>query len=336
MTIINPFLLSGPAQIEAYQKKRISDWEQQKGESEEDFDYYFNSIVEQWNLDDFNETMINIDTLGELDGIDIDMSAVLHEVLKSNDILNEYGYLNLKNTSSDLINTIINDLTFLTDEQVSELETMIDNIQNNKPVDYETYSKGMFTFLPASENLVPYTVTEAESNSIWEHLNQNNIVDDYGILLVEPNSSELSNAVDGIPGLTTYQKERVLLLLNKHPELAYHKYIENFMANQTYNNDVVDDYLPGVGVYTPDEIELKLTEGLSKEELNFIRSIALMEWNIMLISQKSIHKSRKKSAEKVENTKRKEKVEEEQYLAQIEAKYQQEFKSRLKGKKKGK
>ena len=103
MTIINPFLLSGPAQIEAYQKQRISDWEQQKGESEEDFDYYFNSIVEQWSLDDFNETMINIDTLGEIDGIDIDMSTVLHEILKSNDILNEHGYLNLKNTSSDLI-----------------------------------------------------------------------------------------------------------------------------------------------------------------------------------------------------------------------------------------
>ena len=48
--------------------------------------------------------MINIDTLGELDGIDIDMSTVLHELLKSNDILNEHGYLNLKNTSSDLIN----------------------------------------------------------------------------------------------------------------------------------------------------------------------------------------------------------------------------------------
>ena len=110
---------------------------------------------------------------------------------------------------------------------------------------------------------------------------------------------------------------------------------KTFMANQTYSNDVVDDYLPGVGVYTPDEVELKLTEGLSKEELNFIRSIALMEWNIMLISQKSIHKSRKKSVEKIKTTKKREKVEEEQYLAQIEAKYQQEFKSRFKDKKRG-
>jgi hypothetical protein len=61
--------------------------------------------------------------------------------------------------------------------------------------------------------------------------------------------------------------------------------------------------------------------------------MAILEWNVMLISQKSIHNSRKKSIKKIKDEKKKDKQENEQFIAKIEAKYQEEAKKRL-GKKK--
>ena len=41
------------------QKQRIADWENDKGKSRSDFDHYFESIKDQWGLDDYNETTIS-------------------------------------------------------------------------------------------------------------------------------------------------------------------------------------------------------------------------------------------------------------------------------------
>lgn len=337
MAIINPFLLSGPEQIEAYQKQRIADWENDKGKSRSDFDHYFESIKDQWGLDDYNETTLSINDLKEIEGIDAEVSQILHDTLKSNGVLNEHGYLNLKEANLNILDKVVEELTFLSDTQIDELQDLLKIIQQNKPIDYETYSKGMFTFLPSSDHLKAFTTTESESHNLWDRLNSNQIIDDYGILLFEPNSKELDDAVqNALSGINSNQKERVLLLLNKHPELSYFQYIENFKNSQSYNNESQNSDLPQVGIYASKEIDLQTIEGLTKEEINFIRSIALMEWNIMLISQKGAHKNRKKSAEKFKKEKKRDEVENQQYNAQIEAKYQQEFKNRLKSKKKEK
>ena len=61
--------------------------------------------------------------------------------------------------------------------------------------------------------------------------------------------------------------------------------------------------------------------------------MAVLEWNVMLISQKSIHKSRKKTMKKIKDEKKKDKAENEQFIAKVEAKYREDSKKRL-GKKK--
>lgn len=308
-----------------------------KGASRSDFDHYFESIKDQWGLNDYNETILSVNELKNIDGIDNDLSQQLHDTLKSNGILNEHGYLNLKEANSNILANVVEELSFLSDTQIDELHDLLKTIQQNKPIDFETYSKGMFTFLPSSDHLKGFSITESESHKIWDQLNSNQIIDDYGILLLEPNSKELDNAIlNELAGIGANQKERVLLLLNKHPELSYHKYIENFKNSQSYNNESQNDYLPQVGIYASKEINLQTIEGLTKEEINFIRSIALMEWNIMLISQKGAYKNRKKSSEKIKKEKKRDEAENQQYNAQLEAKYQQEFKNRLKGKKKEK
>ena len=84
----------------------------------------------------------------------------------------------------------------------------------------------MFTYTPGNPNLKSFTITESTSKAIWSQLNSKNIIDDFGVLLLSPNSTELTSAINGLSGLNEFQKERVLSILNQHPELSYHSYIK--------------------------------------------------------------------------------------------------------------
>ena len=186
----------------------------------------------------------------------------------------------------------------------------------------------MFTYTPGNPNLKSFTITESTSKAIWSQLNSKNIIDDFGVLLLSPNSTELTSAINGLSGLNEFQKERVLSILNQHPELSYHSYIKSFQETPDPSNP-----LPGPGIYFADGVPIKKTNGLTKEELNYIKIMAVLEWNVMLISQKSIHKSRKKTMKKIKDEKKKDKAENEQFIAKVEAKYREDSKKRL-GKKK--
>ena len=72
MTIINPFLLAGKDQLEAYQKRRINDWEERKGESQIDFDNYMEQIMEQWSIHEMDDTIVKRDAF---QGIGISMQS---------------------------------------------------------------------------------------------------------------------------------------------------------------------------------------------------------------------------------------------------------------------
>ena len=133
----------------------------------------------------------------------------------------------------------------------------------------------------------------------------------------------MSLAVHGLQGINEFQKERVLAILNQHPELSYHAYIKNFTTNPDASNP-----LPRPGVYFADGVPIKKEHGLTKEQLNYIKIMAVLEWNIMLVSQKSIHKSRKKAMEKIKKEKKKDKQENEKYIAEMEAKYKAQNKKR--------
>ncbi|MEK9726777.1 MAG: hypothetical protein VW397_01580 [Candidatus Margulisiibacteriota bacterium] len=325
MTMINPFLLAGPDQIRKYQENRIKEWEKRKGESKTDFDHYFSQLVDQWEMDDFNETIIPINEFESLDGIDINASTLIHNALKSANILNGNGYINLKQLDISNLIAVLNDLSFLSEDQKTALADILTNIQSNRPQDFETFTRGMFTYLPTNPEKTQFSISEMESNEIWEQLNNNLILDDFGILLVKPNSPELQAAVNALTGISSNQKERVLQLLNQHPELSYHSYISSFNFQE-------NSVLPGAGVYLPDGADIKKTTGLTKEELNYIRIVALLEWNVMLISQKAIHKSRKKSNAKVKAEKKKDKIEFEKHLAELAARSRQESNKRDKSK----
>ena len=214
MTIVNPFLLAGPNQIREYQKDRIKDWEKQKGDSRTDFDHYFEQLVDQWEVDDFNETIVSLNQFEDLEGIDLDASALIHKALKSANILNGNGYINLKQFDLNSIIAVLNDLSYLTADQKNNLTEMLTNIQNNRPQEFETFTQGMFTYLPTKADLQSFKITETESKAIWNQLNNNDILDDYGVLLLKPKSSELSTAVSNLTGISADQKERVLKLLS--------------------------------------------------------------------------------------------------------------------------
>jgi hypothetical protein len=328
MAIINPFLLAGPDEVRKYQESRIKDWENMKGDEQVDFDHYFSELVDQWTVGDITDTLIKSNAFNTIDGIDSDGSSLIHAALKDAGILNESGFISLKTTDFSNLQTILTNISSLTGVQLNDIQTLLENIQKNKPSDFETFTKSMFTYLPNAAHLTPYKITESQSASVWTQLNQNNILDEYGLLLVPVNSDELDNAVKQLSGINDSQKERILQLLNKHPELSYHSYISDLNNRNTVTENK-DSFLPQAGTYIPDCENVRTIIGLTKEELNYIRGIALMEWNVMLISQKSIHKSRKKSADKVKKERKKDAQENEKFLAEIEMKYQQEFKKRL-------
>lgn len=328
MTIINPLLLAGPEQIKEYQKQRIEEWTKKKGESQTDFDHYFADIVNQWDVEDFQETSVDIDEF-QTESIDLETSINIQKELKKAGLLNSNGFINLKTISIDSVIDALKNFPGLTDDEKQSIAQIIQNIQYNKPIDFETFSKSMFTYTPNNPNLQQFTINESTSISIWNQLNAANIIDDYGVLLLKPNSSELSSAINGLSGLTESQKERILSILNQHPELSYHSYMESFEETPDSSS-----LLPRVGIYLPDGVPIKKIKGLTKEQLDYIKIVAVLEWNVMLVSQKSIHNSRKKSIKKVKDEKKKDKQENEQFIAKIEAKYQEDAKKRLEKKKK--
>lgn len=319
--IINPFLLAGKDQIEEYQKQRVRDWEKAKGDEEIDFDHYFEKIIDQWNIDEFDENIVDNDAF-VTNGIDIDASKQIKDSLIKSGILNKNGYINFEfKLNAATITTLIDDIGVFSDEDKSTILSLLESIQSNKSENYDTFSKHMFEFYPTNGI---GAITSMESEAIWASLKSNGIIDEYGILLVSPNSDELSAGVNIIPGLSHDQRTRVLGLLNKHPELSYSSYIRH------YN----DEELPSVNAYIPEGSDVITRVGLTKEEYNYIKIIALLEWSMMTICQKGAFKARKKIYEKAKAEKKKIEVEEQQYLAKLEAQFKEESKQANKSSKK--
>jgi hypothetical protein len=134
----------------------------------------------------------------------------------------------------------------------------------------------MFTYTPTNPNQQQYIINESKSHQIWTQLNAKNIIDDYGVLLLKPKSSELTSAINGLQGINDLQKERILAILNQHPELSYHSYISRFETEPDASNP-----LPGAGIYFADGVPIKKSNGLTKDQLNYIKIMAVLEWNIM-------------------------------------------------------
>ena len=56
MTIFDPLLFAGKAQLEKYQKDRMESWKKMKGTSKPNFDVYFEEIKKKWRLELPDET----------------------------------------------------------------------------------------------------------------------------------------------------------------------------------------------------------------------------------------------------------------------------------------
>ena len=328
MAIINPLLLAGPEQIRRYQEQRIKDWTDRKGESSTDFEHYFSEIANQWEMDEFNETILDVNEFEDIDGLDLEASQKIQDALKKSKVLNSDGFLDIKNFNIENILSALDEFPGLSNEQKDSIASRLEAILNHRPQDFETFTKSMFTYEPVSNKQKKFTITENESHKIWDQLNDLNIIDNYGVLLLKPKSAELESAINGLTVINNDQKERVLGILNQHPELSYRSYLNNL----TESSDP-DSILPTPGLYFGDGVPVKKINGLSKEQLNYIRIMAVLEWNVLLMSQKSIHKTRKRSIENIKKAKKQEKQENEQFLAQLEAKYRQQAKQKTQKKK---
>ena len=316
MAIVNPLLLATADQVLAYQESRVKEWTEQRGENKIDFDHYFEEIAAQWELDDFYDTSVNIDQFNDIDGIDTELSATIRTKLTHANLLDSNGFINLKDISDASILAALNEFSDdeLSPEQKASITATLNALKTNKPTDFETFTKGMFTTTPALEKDQKYAISESESHAIWDALNQNGAINDFGVLLLKTHSEELESVIYRIGNITDDQKKRVFVLLNQHPELSYHAYIQKF-------NQQTTDGPKSVGIYVANGANMKQEHGLTQEQLNYIKVMAVLEWNIMIMSQKSIHKSRKKSVEKVKKQKKEDQQSNEKYMAQLEAKY---------------
>jgi hypothetical protein len=301
--MLNPILLAGASAIKQHQEQRIKEWTEKKGTSEVDFSHYISEIMDQWTMGDQRETSVDIDTFEGIEDIDALLSKLIQQKLKSSGILSDSGFINLTTITEDQLFDALSEFTQLTDDQKTTILTTIQAIQTNTPIDFETYTPSMFTFMPTDPSLQQYQISEDTSRQIWATLNDTHVLDEYGVLQLPPKSDELASEVYRLPGITDDQKERVLALLNRHPELSYHSYLDRF--NSADDSDV----LPKAGLYFANGVEMRRNQGLSKDELDMIKIIAVLEWNVYSISLKSAHKERTKShakrkAEKKENEKK--------------------------------
>ena len=227
----------------------------------------------------------------------------------------------MKTINYDAVFNGLNQFSNLTDDQKASIAKRLNAMLNNKPGDFETFTSSMFEFSPTSPKHGNHAISKAQSSQIWQTLNTLNVIDDYGVLLLKPNSDELTAAINGVPSLSTGQKERVLAILNQHPELSYRSYLADFGEVSDPESE-----LPRAGIYFADGAPVKKSEGLTKEQLNYIRIMAVLEWNVMLISQKTVHKTRIKSAEKLKKEKKADKLENEKHMAELEARYREQAK----------
>ena len=227
MVLINPFLLAGPEEVKKYQKKRIQDWENNKSEDYTDFESYFNNIVDQWEVDDPSQNTIEYDQFTEIDGIDTDLSTLIKNKLIDHNILNEYGYINFDiEIDSEMIESVLDEVGLFDDNQKSTVLELIQSIQSDKSSDFDVFSKTIFEYFGEESK---YSVSTSTSAQIWDYLKEAGVIDGYGVLQLEINSSELESSINNIPFLSSDQKERVLALLNKHPEISYSSYIKNWV-----------------------------------------------------------------------------------------------------------
>ena len=88
-------------------------------------------------------------------------------------------------------------------------------------------------------------ISATQSANIWNQLNGMGVIDDFGVLLLPTDSNELTTAVNQLNGINNQQKNHIIGLLNQHPELSYHSYIENFSKING------DDQLPTAGFIYP-------------------------------------------------------------------------------------
>jgi hypothetical protein len=326
MVIVNPLLLASADQILAYQESRVSDWTKKLNTDPITFDNYFEKLAAQWSMDDFYSTSIDIDEFNSIKGIDTALSFSIRNKLSDAKLIDRNGFINLKEISDT---AILNAISSFEDHELSpQQKTAICNqlnaLSQNKITDFETFTKFMFTTNPANPEEQHFKITETESEQIWKNLNLNGAIDDFGVLLFEPHSEELKSIVARIPELTESQKDRVFSLLNQHPELSYHAYLSQFNRKEDPEGPTP------VGIYMSNGKQISQENALTQEQLNYIRIMAILEWNTLIMSQKSIHNSRKKSAEKIKSEKKQSQAEQEKFWALMEAKYREENKKKNK------
>ena len=148
--IINPFLLAGKDQIIEYQKQRVKDWEESKGGDKVDFDRYFDKILDQWGLQEFDENIVDQDTFVTED-IDFDASSLIKEKFTAAGLLNGSGFINFNASFTiENISTIIDDIGLFSNDDKQNILSLLESIQTKKSETFETFSKQIFEYFPSN------------------------------------------------------------------------------------------------------------------------------------------------------------------------------------------
>ena len=77
-------------------------------------------------------------------------------------------------------------------------------------------------------------------------------------------------------------------------------------------------------LYIPDGADVETKVGLTEEEKQYIRAIALMEWNFIIMNRRTHQKVQKKKSQKIKKKKKELEAQELQFLAKLEAKHREQ------------
>jgi hypothetical protein len=288
---INPALLATKKSSEVYMNRKVASIESKKmsGDSSPDFTAFLKDLTDQYITSNNDDTDIDTTDLISKD-ITRDHATTLHSDLVSN------GYIN--NAKDGLINLTINTDTIASylSHRLSELgtpqpehaaQTLVQQ-SSNKKTNIGAFTKQLFYV----ESLIPSPL----STDIWHQLHRNDILDDYGVLWKTPTDAGVSQSLSGL-NLTNNQHDYVIGLLSQFRGLTYLEYKKTWEKEAKAPKK--SSHAPGF--YIPKELRKSTPptpERLSREELEEIRKVALLEWTIILGTQRNNHKTSIKRTDK--------------------------------------
>lgn len=307
---ISPVYLAGKNGSNNHAERKIDDHHEMlndldfKEKNGIDFAEYFKeNFQDMYSFSPASSNMIHDVDFSTIDGLDDAISKLIQSQLKEVGILNEHNFISMDTLSYDSLFESIDKVVLMTDSEKDQIFEFLEDIQSTRASDFESFSKTIFELDSTNEAFSDFNISPSESAAIFDSLVSQGVLNNYGVLLMDPDSDGVESAVNNIPGISEAQQKRVLSLLQRHPELSYSSYVANVGSTEI---------------------------ALSKEEFDYLKIVGALEWSMISSTLNRAYKSSKKKIEKQKAEKKKDAQENAAFLAKIEAQNKKRMNQRKK------